>query len=156
MGPYEGVGAVSVRGRGQSRLSRDPYVVPYEGVGSIEIIEGPYEGVGSIEIIEGPYEGVGSIEVSRDPHEGLEWSCDRTCGRPGVHQPPEEAAYRKFTRISRATGGVPNRAGAARCLLLSLFFARRLATGFRVGKGHCRSIQGSVSATYDLQHMGKI
>jgi len=40
MGPYEGVGAVSVRGRGQSRLSRDPYVVPYEGVGSIEIIEG--------------------------------------------------------------------------------------------------------------------
>ena len=60
MGPYEGVGAVSVRGRGQieiiegsvrstvrgrgqSRLSRDPYVVPYEGVGSIEIIEGSYK-----------------------------------------------------------------------------------------------------------------
>ena len=74
-------------------------------------------------------------------------------GRPGVHQPPEEAAYRKFTRISRATGGVPNRAGA---YYYRFFFARRLATGFRVGKGHCRSFQGCVSATYDLQHMGKI
>ena len=97
----EGSVRSTVRGRGQSRLSRDPYVVPYEGVGSIEIIEGPYE-------------GVGSIEVSRDPHEGLEWSCDRTCGRPGVHQPPEEAtllSYRKRV-FPVLRGGVPNRAGA--------------------------------------------
>ena len=113
MGPYEGVGAVSVRGRGQSRLSRDPYVVPYEGVGSIEIIEGS---VRSTVRGRGQYRDYRGSVRGRGQYRGIEGSA-RGPGmelRPNVRPPgraptPRRGDFTELpeTRISRATGGGP-------------------------------------------------